>query len=168
MDIHISLTDGVPIYQQIVTQVRYLVAAGQLGPGVEIPPIRALAEKLQVNPNTVARAYRELEREGTVEKRSTKGTFIAESVLRLTARHRQSALRERIDQLTDPGSFREIGSIAGAAQYDEDGNLIDFQSSNTLIGRAKIDGQTVLIAGDDFTVRGGAADASIWEKQVMG
>jgi GntR family transcriptional regulator len=107
MNLHISLTDGVPIYQQIVTQIRYLVAAGQLKPGVELPPIRALAEKLQVNPNTIARAYRELAREGTVEKRSTKGTFVAESVMRLTARHRQSAIRERIDQLL--AEARQLG-----------------------------------------------------------
>lgn len=99
MEIHISLNDGVPIYQQIVTQVRYLVAAGTLKPGMELPTIRALAEQVQVNPNTVARAYRELEQEGTVEKRSTKGTFVAEAVPRLTARHRESAIAERIDQM---------------------------------------------------------------------
>ena len=101
MEIRISLSDGVPIYQQIVTQIRYLVAAGRLKPGVEMPPIRALAEKLQINPNTVARAYRELEQEGTVEKRSTKGTFVtdSDSGSRLTAKHRHSVLHERIDQL---------------------------------------------------------------------
>ena len=99
MDIRISLSDGVPIYQQIVTQIRYLVAAGRLKPGVELLPIRALAEKLQVNPNTVARAYRELAQEGTVEKRSTKGTFVTDSGCRLATRHRQSVLHERIDQL---------------------------------------------------------------------
>lgn len=99
MEIRISLSDGVPIYQQIVTQIRYLVAAGRLKPGVELPPIRALAEKLQINPNTVARAYRELEQEGSVEKRSTKGTFVTDSVSRLATKHRQNVLHERIDQL---------------------------------------------------------------------
>lgn len=99
MEIHISLTDGVPIYQQIVLQIRYQIAAGELKAGVELPPIRALAEQLQINPNTVARAYRELEHEGTVEKRSTKGTFVTDSVFRLTSKHRQTILHERIDQL---------------------------------------------------------------------
>ena len=99
MDIHVSLTDGVPIYQQIVNQVKYLVAAGRLRAGAELPTIRALAESLQVNPNTVARAYRELEREGTVEKRSTKGTFVADQVSRFSSSHRQAALNGRIDQL---------------------------------------------------------------------
>ena len=99
MDIRIALTDGVPIYQQIVTQIRYQIAAGQLSPGVELPPIRALAETLNINPNTVARAYRELEQEGAVEKRSTKGTFVTDSVSQLNSKRRQSILHERIDQL---------------------------------------------------------------------
>ena len=58
-------------------------------------PVTLLAS----NPNTVARAYRELEQEGTVEKRSTKGTFVTDSGSKLARKHRQSVLRERIDQL---------------------------------------------------------------------
>ncbi|MHC4435656.1 MAG: GntR family transcriptional regulator, partial [Planctomycetota bacterium] len=61
MHIHISLDDGVPIYLQIVNQIRYLVASGRLASGEQLPPVRKLAEQLLVNPNTVARAYRELE-----------------------------------------------------------------------------------------------------------
>jgi GntR family transcriptional regulator len=67
MNIHISPADGVPIYLQVVNQVKYLVASGRLAPGEELPPIRVLAERLVVNPNTVARAYRELEAVGIVE-----------------------------------------------------------------------------------------------------
>ena len=59
MQIHISPTDGVPIYLQIVNQVKYLVSSGRLGIGEELPPIRVMAEKLLINPNTVARAYRD-------------------------------------------------------------------------------------------------------------
>src|SRR5436309_14097255 len=77
MQIHLNPADGVPIYLQIVQQVKYLVAAGRLRPGEELPPIRALAERLVINPNTVARAYRELERAGVVTKRSTTGTFVS-------------------------------------------------------------------------------------------
>jgi DNA-binding transcriptional MocR family regulator len=65
-----------PIYLQIVNQVKYLVASGRLAPGEELPPIRVLAEQLLVNPNTVARAYRELERAGVVLKRRTAGTYV--------------------------------------------------------------------------------------------
>ena len=81
MRIHISSSDGVPIYLQIVNQVKYLVASGRLAPGEELPPIRVLAERLVVNPNTVARAYRELEAAGVVEKRRTAGTFVSEARL---------------------------------------------------------------------------------------
>ncbi len=77
MQIHLSTGDGVPIYVQIVRQVKALVACGRLAAGEELPPIRVLAERLLINPNTVARAYRELERDGFVCKRSTAGTFVS-------------------------------------------------------------------------------------------
>lgn len=76
-------------------------------------------------------------------------------------------VRERIDALLDPGSFHEIGSIAGKAVYDDDGNLVDLSASNTIVGRGRIDGRPIVLQGDDFTVRGGAADASIWAKSAM-
>jgi acetyl-CoA carboxylase carboxyltransferase component len=76
-------------------------------------------------------------------------------------------VRERIDALLDPGSFHEIGAIAGSARY-EGAELVDFRPANFVLGRGRIDGRTVVVGGDDFTVRGGAADASIFQKQVMG
>ncbi len=76
-------------------------------------------------------------------------------------------VRERIEKLLDPGSFREIGAIAGKAEYNEDGSLKDFSPSNFVCGRGQINKRAVVVGGDDFTVRGGAADASIWEKQVI-
>jgi GntR family transcriptional regulator len=97
--IHISSSDGVPIYLQIVNQVKYLVASGRLAPGEELPPIRVLAEKLLVNPNTVARAYRELEAAGVVEKRRTAGTFVSEAGSPLARRERLKILTERVDAL---------------------------------------------------------------------
>ena len=77
MHIHLDVASGVPIYAQLVQQVRYLIAAGRLRPGEEMPPIRVLAERLVINPNTVARAYRDLQQCGLVVKRSTTGTFVA-------------------------------------------------------------------------------------------
>ena len=79
MQIHITSNDGVPIYHQIVHQMKHLVASGRLAPGEELPPIRVLAEQLVVNPNTVARAYLELEHAGVVTKRHGSGTYVAES-----------------------------------------------------------------------------------------
>jgi acetyl-CoA carboxylase carboxyltransferase component len=76
-------------------------------------------------------------------------------------------VRERIDRLLDPDSFHEVGAIAGRGRYDSDGNLIELSPTNFVCGRGRIDGRPVVVGGDDFTVRGGAADASIWEKQVI-
>jgi GntR family transcriptional regulator len=99
MQIHITSNDGVPIYVQIVNQVKQLVASGRLTAGDEIPPIRGLAEQLVVNPNTVARAYLELERAGIVTKRQGTGTYIAEPVRVMAQRDRVKALRPRVDAL---------------------------------------------------------------------
>ncbi len=76
-------------------------------------------------------------------------------------------IRERVDAMTDAGTFQEIGSIAGAAKYDEQGELIEFRPSNFVFGTAAIDGRPVLVSGDDFTVRGGSADASIPGKRLQ-
>jgi acetyl-CoA carboxylase carboxyltransferase component len=75
-------------------------------------------------------------------------------------------IRERLDALLDDGSFHEIGAIAGKGVYDDNGELESFRPSNSIFGRGRIDGRPVVIAGDDFTVRGGAADATIHEKQI--
>jgi acetyl-CoA carboxylase carboxyltransferase component len=73
-------------------------------------------------------------------------------------------VRERIAALLDPDTFREVGSIAGSGTYAPDGTLTGFSPSNLLFGRGRIEGRPVVVSGDDFTVRGGAADASIHEK----
>src|SRR6187455_698542 len=99
MQIQISPTDGVPIYLQIVNQVKYLISSGRLSAGEELPPIRVLAERLIVNPNTVARAYRELEAAGVVEKRRTAGTFVSAAGSPLARRERLKILTERVDAL---------------------------------------------------------------------
>ena len=98
MLLHIS-SDGAPIYQQIVDQIQYRILSGQLRGGDELPTIRGLAESLRVNPNTVARAYRELEHEGLVEKRRTTGTFVADLPQRLNATQRRRVVGPPIDKL---------------------------------------------------------------------
>jgi propionyl-CoA carboxylase beta chain len=75
-------------------------------------------------------------------------------------------VRERIAAVADPGSFHEIGQIAGFARYDDEGGIAAFQPSNFLFGRARVDGRPVVLTADDFTVRGGAADAAIHRKLV--
>ncbi|MBW2091590.1 MAG: methylmalonyl-CoA carboxyltransferase [Deltaproteobacteria bacterium] len=75
-------------------------------------------------------------------------------------------IRERVDAIADKNSFHEIGALAGRAQYDENGVLTEFMPSNFVFGTANIDGRPVVLSGDDFTVRGGSADASIPAKRV--
>jgi GntR family transcriptional regulator len=99
VQIHIAPNDGLPIYLQIVNQIKYLVASGRLNPGDELPPIRVLAERLIINPNTVARAYRELELAGVVEKRRTAGTYVSDQGSPLARRERIKILTQRIDAL---------------------------------------------------------------------
>jgi acetyl/propionyl-CoA carboxylase alpha subunit/acetyl-CoA carboxylase carboxyltransferase component len=72
--------------------------------------------------------------------------------------------RERIDLLLDPGSFREVGSLAGFASYDDEGRIADFTPSNHVGGWGKIEGRAAIVCADDFTSRGGHADGSIGGK----
>jgi acetyl-CoA carboxylase carboxyltransferase component len=76
-------------------------------------------------------------------------------------------VRERIDALVDPKSFHEIGAVSGIGEYDEKGELKLLTPANCVFGRARVDGRTVVVVGDDFTVRGGSADASISAKPLM-
>ena len=66
--------------------------------------------------------------------------------------------------MVDRGTFHEIGTVAGDAEYDANGDLVKLNASNNVMGRAKVDGRPVVISGDDFTQRGGSADATIKEK----
>src|SRR6202000_2098528 len=75
--------------------------------------------------------------------------------------------RERTDARIDPKSFHEVGAIAGIGEYDEGGELKHLTPANCVFGRGKVDGRTVVVVGDDFTVRGGSADASIKAKPLM-
>jgi GntR family transcriptional regulator len=93
------MADGVPIYRQIVNQIKYLVASGLLKPDEELPPIRTLAMQLKVTPNTVVKAYDELEISGVVHKRRGAGTYISEARPQIARRERQRIIEQRIDAL---------------------------------------------------------------------
>jgi propionyl-CoA carboxylase beta chain len=86
-----------------------------------------------------------------------------DKLARQAARGKLNA-RERLAHLLDDGSFREIGKLAGKGQYDENGDLKAFSPTNFIFGRGDIAGRPVVATADDFTVRGGAADASIHRK----
>lgn len=88
---------------------------------------------------------------------------------KVTRQHGRGKLdaRERLKRIADADSFREIGKIAGRGDYDENGDLVDFAPSNFIFGRANIAGRPVVASADDFTVRGGAADAALHRKFVQ-
>jgi GntR family transcriptional regulator len=109
MQLRISVQDGAPIYQQIVEQVKYLVAAGRLKPGDDVPPIRVLAEQLRINPNTVARAYLELEREGIVTMRQGFGTTVARVKTHLPRREKLRLLAQPADVLLTNAHHLDVG-----------------------------------------------------------
>jgi GntR family transcriptional regulator len=99
MQLHISPRDGVPIYRQVVNQIKHLVGSGRLAAGEELPPIRVLAEELVVNPNTIARAYAELEHAGIVTKRHGSGTYVSDNGSPLKRAERLKILSQRADAL---------------------------------------------------------------------
>ncbi len=97
--IEISVRDGVPIYRQIVNQVRYLIASGQLAVGEELPPIRTLAEQLSVTPNTIVKAYDALQTEGLLVKRQGAGTYVSELASPIRKSEQRKILTQRADAL---------------------------------------------------------------------
>lgn len=118
MHIEISLHDGVPIYRQIVNQVKYLVASGKIRSGDELPTIRALAEQLQVTPNTIVKAYGELEDEGVLYKRRGAGTYVADLKSPLARKEQRRILEQRADALLTEAiqlnfSFAEVVELLG-------------------------------------------------------
>jgi acetyl-CoA carboxylase carboxyltransferase component len=74
--------------------------------------------------------------------------------------------RERIDKLVDPGSWFEIGVMAGKGEYDKEGNLLNVRPSNAIIGTARINGRKVSLDVDDYTIRGGSSEATVSEKWI--
>jgi GntR family transcriptional regulator len=108
----IDLHSGVPVYRQLIDQVRSRVAAGSLTEGDQLPTVRQLAVDLAINPNTVMRAYRELELGGLLETHQGTGTFISNKKL-----EKNSAERERqLGQMA--GEFAARAGAAGFALED--------------------------------------------------
>lgn len=88
---------------------------------------------------------------------------------KVARQHKRGKLdvRARVHKMADAGSFREIGKLAGKGHYGDDGELEDFTPANMIFGKATVGGMPAVLVGDDFTVRGGAADAAIWRKGIL-
>jgi GntR family transcriptional regulator len=100
-------SSGVPIYLQLMEQVKHSIETGALRPGEQLPGIRPLAEELVINPNTVAKAYRELEHEGVIELRQGAGAFVSANARAKKATDRlragQAEVATAIDRLRSRG-----------------------------------------------------------------
>ena len=97
MEFQIDPTSRLPIYRQLTRQLREAVARGRVRPDERLPSVRDLSRSLVINPNTVARVYTELEREGVINTRPGLGVFIAHPKAELT----RKARKERLDELLD-------------------------------------------------------------------
>lgn len=107
MHIQISTKDGIPIYRQVMQQIERQIASGRLKPGTQLPPVRKLAEQLIINPNTVARVYRELEAAGVLATRQGSGVFVREDLAPPNKAQRTRLLTDRVDSLLKEA--RELG-----------------------------------------------------------
>ncbi|MCC6794783.1 MAG: GntR family transcriptional regulator [Candidatus Hydrogenedentes bacterium] len=107
--LHLSLQqgDGVPLYLQLIQQIKHLVATGRLAPDSELPPVRVLAQQLLINPNTVVRAYRELEIAGLVYKRRGEGTYVSSRGTPYTPEECRRILAQKVEALLIEG--RHLG-----------------------------------------------------------
>ena len=106
-NITLDLRSKVPIYIQIRDQLRLIIATGELEPGKQVLPVRDLASELLINPNTVAKAYQELEREGYIHTRRGMGTFVTErpdiAIRTSDKTHAADLVRETVTRLLDLG-----------------------------------------------------------------
>ena len=93
MRLSLDTTSALPIYAQVMEQLRRAITAGHLGPGEQLPTVRQLAVELRINPNTVARVYRELEHLGLIATRQGRGTFVSEGQPRVLDRERRTELK---------------------------------------------------------------------------
>lgn len=98
MGLHISTASRTPIYQQLAQQIREAIARGELQPEASLPSVRQLSRELVVNPNTVARAFTELEREGLLISRPGRGIYVAQPRNDLTRAARDRRLTEQLDR----------------------------------------------------------------------
>lgn len=92
MRLRLDTTSALPIYAQMIDQIRRAVASGELSPGEQLPTVRQLAVELRINPNTVARVYRELEHLGLIATRQGRGTFVTEARPEVVTHERQAEL----------------------------------------------------------------------------
>ena len=127
-NIRITTGSGTPIYRQIVDQVRLAVATGALEPGQAMPSVRSLAERLVVNPNTVARAYADLARDGVLETHQGRGVFVANQKRQVYSRaERLRRLQQALDAFVHEAVFLDFSAEEIRRAVDEKLDDLDLQ-----------------------------------------
>ena len=124
--IRLNTASAVPIYRQILDQIRYQIASRRLQPGDRLPSVRSLARRLAANQNTILKVYDQLAADGLVERRQGDGSFVAESTIVLRRSERKKRLRDTLSQAAVQARLfeiptedvhdlldREIDSVAG-------------------------------------------------------
>jgi GntR family transcriptional regulator len=109
MLIRVNPSSGVPLYLQLMDQVKHAIETGAVKAGDQLPTIRKLAENLVMNPNTVVRAYRELQHEGIIELKHGSGAFVSESITGRTrvTRKAQAIVQSALERLAELGLTEE-------------------------------------------------------------
>ena len=122
MNFFIDTLSGVPIYRQIIEQVKYAIARGELQPGTRLPTVRQLAVDLSINPNTVVRAYRELEIEGLLDTQQGSGTFISNHTVEIDQVERRRMIDQILTELlTRAAAYGlTLEDILGALQHRQE------------------------------------------------
>lgn len=118
----LDLRSGVPVYRQIMDQVHTAIAGGALRPGDQLPTVRQLAVDLSVNPNTVIRAYRELEIRGVLTTQQGIGTFISSRPVTVDEAERQRKLTQLV------GEFLARAGAAGFSAEETEARFMEFLS----------------------------------------
>lgn len=108
MIIHVDPAEGLPIYLQIAREVKHSIAVGAVRPGEQLPSVREVAEQITVNPNTVAKAYRELELQGILETRRGTGTFVSQQALTISSSEKEQILGKLIDRVLDEARHLQV------------------------------------------------------------
>ncbi len=134
--IRLNTASAVPIYRQILDQIRYQIASRRLQPGDRLPSVRSLARRLAANQNTILKVYDQLAADGLVERRQGDGSFVAESTIVLRRSERKKRLRDTLSQAAVQARLfeiptedvhdlldREIDSVAGEADVARGGPI---------------------------------------------
>lgn len=108
MKLFVNTRSGVPIYKQLLQQLEKGIIGGIIGPGEQLPTVREMALELTVNPNTVARAYRELEYRGLIESVQGRGTYVSASFKAPGMEERELLIRQKLDELLQEARQLEI------------------------------------------------------------